>query len=233
MTSTKKIIKRKLKEPDEFVTLSERAYLFVTHHSKPMAVGAGIVLVLLLVIFFFQKWENKNEEDANQMFNSAVEAYQMASSPYREESPQDYKNVLERFNEVILKFPKTPGGKLAVLYKGNIHLRLGEFDEAIKAYESYLERAGKKKLYRAFGMEGLGYAYEGKRNYEKAADAYQKVIDLGEGFQLANAYLGLGRCCEKIGKTKEALEGYKNFIKVSQKSQMTNIVLRKISNLEK
>ena len=233
MTSTKKIIKRKLKEPDEFVTLSERAYLFVTHHSKPMAVGAGIVLVLLLVIFFFQKWENKNEEDANQMFNSAVETYQMASSPYREESPQDYKNVLERFNEVILKFPKTPGGKLAVLYKGNIHLRLGEFDEAIKAYESYLERAGKKKLYRAFGMEGLGYAYEGKRNYEKAADAYQKVIDLGEGFQLANAYLGLGRCCEKIGKTKEALEGYKNFIKVSQKSQMTNIVLRKISNLEK
>ena len=233
MTSTKKIIKRKLKEPDEFVTLSERAYLFVTHHSKPMAVGAGIVLVLLLVIFFFQKWENKNEEDANQMFNSAVEAYQMASSPYREESPQDYKNVLERFNEVILKFPKTPGGKLAVLYKGNIHLRLGEFDEAIKAYESYLERAGKKKLYWAFGMEGLGYAYEGKRNYEKAADAYQKVIDLGEGFQLANAYLGLGRCCEKIGKTKEALEGYKNFIKVSQKSQMTNIVLRKISNLEK
>ena len=68
---------------------------------------------------------------------------------------------------------------------------------------------------------------------KRQGHAYQKVIDLGEGFQLANAYLGLGRCYEKMGKTKEALESYKNFIKVSQKSQMTNIVLRKISNLEK
>jgi tetratricopeptide (TPR) repeat protein len=233
MTSTKKIIKKKLKEPDEFVTATERSYLFVTHHFKPMAVGAGIVLVLLLLIFFFQRWENKNAEDANQIFNSAVETYQRVSSPYREGSLQEYKNVLERFNEVILKFPKTSAGRLAVLYKGNILLRLGEFDEAIKPYEGYLEKAGGKKLYRAFAMQGLGYAYEGKKDYEKARTAYQKVIDLGEDFQLANAYLGLGRCCEKMGKTKEALESYRNFMKVSQKSQMTNIVLRKISNLEK
>ena len=233
MTSTKKIIKKKLKEPDEFMTLTERAYLSVTHHAKSIAVGAGIVLVLLSFIFFFQKWENKNAENAYQMFNSVVETYQMVSSPYREGSPQEYKNVIERFNEVITQFPKTPGGKLAVLYKGNIHLRLGEFDEAIKAYESYLEKAGKEKLYRSFAMEGLGYSYEGKRDYEKAMNAFQKVIDLGVGFQLANAYLGLGRCCEKMGKTKEALENYKSFIKISQTSQMANIVLRKISSLEK
>jgi tetratricopeptide (TPR) repeat protein len=64
-------------------------------------------------------------------------------------------------------------------------------------------------------------------------NAFQKVIDLAGNFQLGNAYLGMGRCYEKLGKNKEALENYKNFLKVSQKSQMTNIVLRKISNLEK
>jgi tetratricopeptide (TPR) repeat protein len=233
MTSTKKIIKKKLKEPDEFITLTEKAYLSVTHHAKSIAVGAGIVLVLLLFIFFFQRWEKKNAENAYQMFNTVVDTYQMVSSPYREGTPQEYKNVIERFNEVITKFPKTPGGKIAILYKGNIHLRLGEFDEAIKSYESYLEKAGKEKLYQAFAMEGLGYSYEGKRDYEKAMNAFQKVIDLGVGFQLANAYLGLGRCCEKMGKTKEALENYKSFIKISRTSQMANIVLRKISSLEK
>ena len=119
------------------------------------------------------------------------------------------------------------------MYQGNIHLRLGEFDEAIKAYESYLEKAGKEKLYRAFATEGIGYSYEGKKDYGKAIQAYQKVVDLGEGFQLANAYLALGRCYERMGKTKEALEGYKNFAKVSQTSQMTNIALGKISTLEK
>jgi len=164
---------------------------------------------------------------------SVIETYQMVSSPYREGSPQEYKNVLERFNEIIAKSPRTSSGKLAVLYKGNIHLRLGEFDEAIKAYEGYLEKAGKEKLYRAFAMEGLGYSYEGKRDYEKAIDAYQKLIDLREAFQLADAHLGMGRCYEKVGKTREALEHYRGFINASPKSQMANIVLRKISNLEK
>jgi tetratricopeptide (TPR) repeat protein len=110
---------------------------------------------------------------------------------------------------------------------------LGEFEEAIRAYESFLQKAGKEKLYRSLAMEGLGYSYEGRKDYEKAVNAFQKVIDLAENFQLGNAYLGMGRCYEKLGKNKEALENYKNFLKVSQKSQMTNIVLRKISNLEK
>jgi tetratricopeptide (TPR) repeat protein len=233
MTRIKKIIKKKLKEPDEFITLTERTYLFINRQYKSIAMGGIIVLILVLSFFFFQRWEKKNEENAYQIFNLTVETYQMVSTPYREASIQDYKNILEKFNEAITKFPKTSSGKLSILYKGNIHLRLGEFEEAIKAYESFLQKGGKKKLYRSLAIEGLGYSFEGKKDYEKAVNAFQKVIDLGESFQLGNAYLGMGRCYEKLGKNKEAIENYKNFLKVSQKSQMTNIILRKISNLEK
>lgn len=233
MPSARKIIKKKLKEPDEFVTSTERAYLFISGHLKPIA-GGGIAVLLIIIIFFlFQKWEKRNEENAYQMLNVAVETYQMVNSPYREGSAQEYQSVLEKFKEVAAKFPKTSSGKFAILYQGNIDLRLGEFDQAIQAYESFLQKEGKEKLYRSFAMEGLGYCYEGKKDYEKAIDAYRKEIELGENFQLGNAYLGLGRCYERLGKSKEALENYRSFMKVSQKSEMSNIVLGKISNLEK
>lgn len=233
MTTTKKIIKKKLKKPDEFITLTERAFLFVTQHSKSIAIGGGIVLVLLLFIFLFQRWDEKNEGNASQMFRVAVETYRTVSSPSREGSLQEYKTVLEKFDEVITKFPRTSSGKIAILYKGNTYLRLGEFENAIKAYEDFLRKMGKGKLYRSFAMNGLGYSYEGKKEYEKAADAYQKVIGLGESFLLTDAYLGLGRCYEKLGKAKEAVENYKNFVRVSKKSEVTNMVLRKISVFEK
>jgi len=233
MASGKKIIKKKLKEPDEFVTLTERTYVFIRHHSKPIATGGIVILLLALVFLLFQRWERRNEENAFQMLSVAVESYQMVSSPYREGSAQEYKNVLERFNEVVTKFPKTSSGKLAILYQGNINLRLGEFDQAIQAYGSFLQKGGKERLYHCFAMEGLGYSYEGKKDYGKAINAYQKEIESGENFQLANAYLGLGRCYEKLGKAKEAVENYRAFMKVSQKSEMNNIVLGKISNLEK
>jgi tetratricopeptide (TPR) repeat protein len=231
MTRIKKISKKKLKEPDEFVSVTEKAFLFLTHHIKSIAAGGIVVLIILLSVFFYQRWEKKNEEEAYQKFSLAVEIYQMVSSPSREGSPSEYKKVLEKFDEVITKFSRTFPGKTSFLYKGNIHLRLSEFEEATKSYQNFLQKAGKRKLYRLFAMEGLGYAYEGKKDYEKALQAYQKILEEGENFQLANAYLNMGRCYEKLGKKKEALENYKAFLKVSQKSMMTNAVLRKISIL--
>lgn len=233
MTRTRKIIKKKLKEPDEFITLTERAYLFLSGHAKSVGAGAIIVLLLFLAFFLFQRWEKKKEGNAYQMFTLAVETYQAASTPYREGSLQDYKNLLEKFDQVITTFPGTSWGKLSILFKGNVHLRLGEFEEAIKAYDAFLQKAGKEKLYRIFAVEGLGYSYEGKKDYERALSAYQKIVELGGSFQLADAYLGMGRCYEKLGKNREALESYKNFLKVSQKSNETNAILRKISLLEK
>jgi tetratricopeptide (TPR) repeat protein len=233
MTKAKKIIKKKLKEPDEFISFNEKAFVFITHHSKSIVTGGIIVLIIILSIFFYQKWEMKNEEKAHQLFTLAVDIYQTVSTPYREGSAQEYKNVLEKFREVIEKFPRTSSGKLSVLYQGNLHLRLGEFDEAIQCFEGFLKKAGKEKLYSSFALEGLGYSFEGKKDYKNAINAYQKILQTGENFQLSNAYLGMGRCFEKMGENKEALENYRSFLKLSQKSVMANIVLKKISSLEK
>jgi tetratricopeptide (TPR) repeat protein len=233
MARRKKIIKKKLKEPDEFISFTEKAYHFITRYFKPIIAGGVLLLFIVLAIIFFQKWEKKNEVDADQKFNLAVQLYQSVSSPSREGSPAEYKNTLEKFDEVISKFPRTLSGKLSLLYEGNIHLRLAAYEEAIKDYQAFLQKAGKEKLYRLLALEGIGYAYEGIKNYEKALHAYQQIIKMGDSFELADAYFNMGQCYEKTGKNKEALENYRAFIKISEKSSVANAVLRKISLLEK
>ena len=232
MTRIKKITKKKLKEPDEFIGVTEQIFLFVTHHGKVIAAGGGIVLIVLASLFIYQRWEKKSEEEASRKFSQAVEIYEGVSSPNREATPAEYKNVLGKFDEIITGFPSTLSGKTSILYKGNIQLRLGEFEEAIKSYQNFLEKAGKGKFFRLFALEGLGYAYEGKKEYEKALQAYREIIGEGDHFELADAYLNAGRCYEKLGKKKEALESYKDFLKVAQNSIMSNGVLRRISVLE-
>ncbi|HLD29202.1 MAG TPA: tetratricopeptide repeat protein [bacterium] len=222
-----KITRKQLKQPDEFISVTQRSFIFIRDHSRKIATGGVILLVVFLALFLFQKWQKNKDDEAYGKFSLALEAYQTG------EQTADYKNALEKLDEVITKFPGTSWGKLALLYKGNIHLRLGAFDEAGGAYNAFLQKAGKEKTYRLLALEGFGYAYEGKKDYQKALGAYQKIIEEGESFQLANAYLSVGRCYEKLGKNKEASENYKSFLKVSQKSQMTNAVLRKISSLEK
>jgi len=233
MARGKKITKKRLKEPDEFITFTERAFLFIRQHFKQITVGVVIVIIILLSMIFFQRWEKSKEEEANRAFGLAMEIYQRANSPYREGSPSDYKNALEKFDEVIRKFPSTSSGKLSLLYQGNIYLKMNEFGETEKTFSTFLEKAGKEKVYRLFALEGLGYAYEGKKDYEKALNTYKKILDMGESFQVADTYLSIGRCYEKLGKNNEALENYKSFLKVAPTSIKTHAVLRKISILEK
>ena len=145
MARKKKITKKKLKEPDEFISLSEKAYRFIVQYHKPIVTGGIILLVVVLVIILFQKWEKRKEVDAEQKFAVAVQLYQGIISPNREGSPSEYKNVSEKFDEVIAKFPRTSAGKLSLLYKGNIHLQLGEFEEAIKEYQSISPKSWESK----------------------------------------------------------------------------------------
>jgi len=233
MRTKKKITKKKLKEPDEFISFTQQAFLFITQHFKKVVTAGIIVLALILFIVLYQMWEKQKEVEAYRDFGLAMEMYRKAGSMDRERLPSEYKNVLARFDEVITKFPGTSSGRFSLLYKGNIDLQMGEFEEAIKAYQAFLEKAGEEKLYRLFALEGLGYAYQGKKDYENALRTYQKIAEMGEGIQTADAYLNRGLCYERLGKNKEALENYKAFLKVSQKSVMTNLILRKISSLER
>ena len=55
MTRIKKIIKKKLKEPDEFITFTERTYFFIAHHSKSIAVGGGHCFDPPVIFLFLSK----------------------------------------------------------------------------------------------------------------------------------------------------------------------------------
>lgn len=233
MVKGRKITKRQLKEPDEFITLTERTFIFVRQNTKKVAAAGIIILVLIVAAVFFQMWEKKKEEEAARAFGVALETYERTTAQARESLAQDEKATLAKFDEVITKFPRTSSGKISLVYKGNILLKLDEYDEANKVYTIFLDKAGKEKLYRYFAWEGLGHAYEGKKDYVKALEAYKKILEVGEGYQLAEAHLNIGYCYDKLGKNKEALESFKAFLNSSQKSSLTNPILRKISFLEK
>ena len=233
MVKGTKISKKKLQEPDEFITVTQRTLEFARVHIRKIGTAGLIIAVIVVAVLFFRMWKERKEADASQKLSAAMEVYQKVSSPYREGTPSDYKNALGSFEDIIKQFPNTSAGKLSLIFKGNIQFKLGEYDEAIKVYQAFLEKGGKEKLYRLFALEGLGYACEGKKDYGKAVDAYQQIVASGETSQLGDAYLSLGRCYEKLEKNKEAVESYRAYLKTNPNSDKSNMVLRKISLLEK
>ncbi len=233
MVKEKRMTKKQLKEPDEFISLTERALHFTEEHAKKLAVTGGLLLVVIVAAVLFQMWERKKEEAAATAYSVASEMYDRRIVQSRDASPQDYKEILAKFEEVATKFPRTTFGKFSLIYAGNIHLKQGEYDEAIKNYGAFLEKAGKESLYKYFAFDGMGHAYEGKKDYGKAVEVYQKILDIGRGFELDEARVNIGFCYDKLGKSKESAENFKAFLKDGPKSLLSNVVSWKVSLLEK
>ena len=242
MVKGKKITKRQLKEPDEFVSFTEKAFTFVTQYSKRIGLVAIAFLIVIVALAVFQMGERKKNEEAAKSFGIALAMYERGAAQPIEpsdspgtsgSSSQDLKEVLKKFDEIIAKYPRTSLGKLSLLYRGNILSMEGAYDEAIKAYLAFSEKAGSEKLYRSLAWEGLGHAYEGKKDYVKALEAYQRILEKGEGYQIAEAHLSIGYCYEKSGKSKEAIEHFKAFLIQNQGSTFSDMIARKISLLER
>ncbi len=233
MAAGKKITKKQLKQPDEFLTFTDQAFHFVVNHGKPIAIGGIVVLAVVLSVVLFRYWDDRKEGEANQKLTLALEAVQAVISPSQQATPATNQGALEKLNEITKEFPRTYAGRLALMYRGSLLLKMGQFDEAIQAFQAFLAKMGKEKTYGLLALDGLGYAYEEKKDYEKAIETYKQIVATDETFESGEAYLKIGRCYEKLGKNKEAAENYQSFLKASPKSLLANVVSRKVSLLGK
>jgi tetratricopeptide (TPR) repeat protein len=233
MVAGKKITKKQLKQPDEFLTFTDQAFHFVINHRKEFVIGGIVALVVVLSVVLFRLWEDKKEGEANQKLSLALERVEAAISPSPQATPANTQGALEKLDELTKDFPRTYAGRIALLYKGSLLLKMEKFDEAIQAFQDFLSKMGKEKSYGLLALDGLGFAYEGKKDYEKAIENYKQIITTDEKFESGEAYLKIGRCYEKLGKNKEAVESYQSFLRASPKSLLSNAISRKVSLLAK
>jgi tetratricopeptide (TPR) repeat protein len=89
---------------------------------------------------------------------------------------------------------------------GNLHMRLGAFEDAISAYERAIELSPNFSL----AYSNLGHVYYSKGNIEDAISLYQKSIKLSESKQEQSiSWKRLGDVYQKLGEYEKALAAYK------------------------
>jgi tetratricopeptide (TPR) repeat protein len=89
---------------------------------------------------------------------------------------------------------------------GNLHMRLGAYEEAISAYGRAIELSPK------FGQaySNLGHAYSSKGKFENAISFFQKSIQLSNSNQEQSiTWKRLGDVYQKLGEYEKALAAYR------------------------
>jgi tetratricopeptide (TPR) repeat protein len=229
MAAKKMSRKKLLKEPDEFISTTAKVLQFLRGHQRQMSIYGVVALAIVAAGvggYYYMRWqEGKAQVIQQQALQIYQEAFRKAASPEGEK--ENYRKALEKFREAMSAYSWGNAAQVSWVYIGDCHYNLKEYDQAIAAYSRCLEGP-----FRSVALSGLGYGYEAKGDYAKAAENYQKnAEENGNPFQ-GEGMLGLARCYVALDQKQKALEVYQRALAKNPKSRMADFIQWKISELK-
>jgi tetratricopeptide (TPR) repeat protein len=198
--------KQLLKEPDEFITFTGKLIRLVSTYQKQITIVIGIVVSVFLIISIVKFYTNRMENNAFTLLNQANDKYSAVLSS--QDASTALKEVEKDFEYILSEYSGYQGGKIARVNYAAYCYRAGEYDKASSLYKTALKDFGNNPSYQNLILNGLGYSYKAKKDYENSVKYFEmiassKIPMLKDEalFNLSKLYLILG----KKGKSIEVL----------------------------
>ena len=95
-------------------------------------------------------------------------------------------------------------GKIAAIEFADICFRAGEFDKAISLYKTALDDFSNAPFYKNLILNSLGYAFEGKKDYESAVKYFEMLTTAPDSSLKDLSLYNLASVYEKMGNKEKS-----------------------------
>lgn len=207
--------KRQVKEPDQFISISNQILDYISNNIRTVIFMSVAFFILAGIVVGLWVHRGISKKEALTLY-------------YR--AHQKDGSLAKDLQELTERYPHTAIARCALLELGNIYYKSHDIDKAISAYQRYEEQSSHGDL-RLFVYDSLGYCFESKGDYVRASQFFKKIIKEEGDFLHEMAYINLGRVYEKAGNTTDAIRNYQEFIKRYPNSPYLPMIKDKLSRL--
>ena len=168
--------------------------------NKKTIIGVVVAFVVIVVgIILFNNYYL--EPRANEASTELAKSQELFDQ-------QQFEKALPGFQKVASDYSSTDAGNLAQLYIGLCQAKLGKWQEAVDALESFSDQGDQMISPAAEGA--LGNAYANLKQLDKAVEHLKKAAKKADNNSLSPTFLiQAGEILESQGEKAEALELYK------------------------
>ena len=208
----KRILRKDIRQPDRFMVLTgQMLEWFKAYRTQLIGVGATVVAVAV-VVAGWQYYRGYQRDLAFQEYNKAL-------GEYREGS---YEAALESFRNLKGR-GEAPYDAIANLYIANSYIALDQPANAVETLGSGAA-AGQDGFLDQVALVTLGLAQEMNGSCEEAVTTLSRALE-HKGPMREEAMLGKARCNTTLGKTQEAVDGYKAYLEEFPEGETIEIAL--------
>ncbi|HZH02839.1 MAG TPA: tetratricopeptide repeat protein [Myxococcaceae bacterium] len=224
---SEKALRSQLKQPDPFQRAGGEARDWLAGRQKWVA-GACVALVAVgggIALSQYASSRGKAHaslelSEALKPLGRSVEGQGAAAPPALPGEPAPFKTQTEKDQAVAeslaafrTSHPSTPSAVTAALPLGQALNRLGRHDEALQAFDAFLQGTLSGDPLRASAYEGRGYTFEAQGKWEEALAAFDAVAKESSGEFLAG--MGLYHRARVLAATNRKEEAAKVLAQVS------------------
>lgn len=186
--------------------------------------GAVASFIIIFSITGFRYYTGWKEKKAFTSLEQVMTAYNKAL-----DAKSDLTEVKNSFQEVVDEYAGYAGGKMARVVFADICYQTDDFDTAISLYTEALEDFKEDALLRNFIQSSLGYAYEAKKDFKKAAAYFNEIATAKNAVMTDVALFNLARLYNEEGDKEKGIETYKKILSDHADSLYIEIVKEKLS----
>ena len=178
-----------LDQPDEFISVTQHIFNWMTSNSKVVLWVLGVLLAIGVAYAAAAGIMQSRSSKASTMLGEVIKVQNgrvdltgtdTAADPDEPVFKSDKEKndaVRAAAEKLVAAYPRSGAANAARLFLGRSCLDLGDDACAIKAFEDFLSIAATADPLRTNALLGLGAAWEHKGDLVKAAEAYEKIAD--------------------------------------------------------
>jgi predicted negative regulator of RcsB-dependent stress response len=219
-TTSRRLSRKELRQPDWFQTVTENAFEFYYRQRVAVYLGIAVVILLLLGIWGWTVFKERQDSMAAQEFGQAMNQYH--AGKYREAVAGLGKVQNYRWSRYA---------NLAHLYEANSYLALIDFTKATNAAQRFIVGTDQNSLMRQIGLLTLADIEERQSQCKEAIKNYSEAGKIKAAFT-ERAFLGEARCAVQMGDVKGGIAAYRQLLKDQPESPLAGYVRFQISALE-
>ena len=218
--ASKRLSRRDIRRPDQFVALTGRFFHFVTHYKTHFIAAAAAIIIILLGLWGWEAYHPRQNRLAAREYGSALSLYHEGK----------YLQAVDAF--VRLKsYSASSYSRLAILYQANSYLALEDPLKAIATLEELLQRERKETFLRQIGLLTLASLQERTGRCKEAVSRFAEAEKIAGPFK-DDALLGKARCSLQIQDPKGALASYRQYLTSYPGGDRASEVSLKIQEIE-
>ena len=231
MAAKKVSRKELLKEPDEFLTTSAHIIEYTRQNPKRVLIIGVIVILGVLAAVSFYAYHRQAKLASHELFERALLEYQMLEMSRQAPTDEQLDKMLAQFEIIAKEYPSFPGGEMAQLYSGHVLYKKGDFSAALDRYTKMQTSSLVKEGLGPLILYHTAMTRFALKDYDQAVLIFDQLSKDTNSPYRREAHAAIARIYEASGKNKEAVQAYRQYLKMFPEAPDAAFVKSRIAEL--